>query len=45
VKEDSLPTFIDDLEIKKIERNEYFSELPSFDPKFNFDWRIRLEVR
>lgn len=42
VKEDSLPTFIEELEVKKIERNEYFSELPDFDPKFDFDWRICL---
>lgn len=45
VREDSLPSYMEDLEVRKIERNEYFVELPPFDPKFSFDWRIRLEIR
>jgi hypothetical protein len=42
VKEDALPSYMEELETKKLERNEYFSELPPFDPKFGFEWRVRV---
>jgi hypothetical protein len=45
VKEDALPSHMQELELKKIEHNDHFVELPSFDPKHTFDWRVRLDVR
>lgn len=36
---------MEELETKKIEKNEYFVELPDFDTNLEFSWRIRLEVR
>ena len=28
-----------------LETNDYFVELPPFDSKHNFDWRVRVDVR
>jgi hypothetical protein len=33
------------LENKKIEKNEYYADLPDFDETMNFNWRVRIEIR
>lgn len=45
VSEDSLPKYVEDLEQKKIEKNEYYAPLPDFDETMSFDWRVRVEIR
>lgn len=45
VSEDSLPKYVEDLEIRKIEKNEYYAPLPDFDEAMSFDWRVRVEIR
>jgi hypothetical protein len=45
VSEDSLPKYVEDLEQKKVEKNDYYAPLPDFDESMSFDWRVRVEVR
>lgn len=45
VSEDSLPKYVEDLEQKKIEKNEYYAPLPDFDDSMSFEWRVRIDIR
>ena len=45
VPEEDVPVYIEELEEKKIQRNQIFTDLPDYDEDLNFKWRVRVDIR
>jgi hypothetical protein len=45
VPEEDVPIYIEEIEQKKIERNEIYNDLPDYDQELIFKWRVKIDVR